>query len=102
MCIAKKIGRHDFSNVYKGVLEKGIEITGKKQDMTSRHGHTEFDNEVKLIPNVKHRNLTKISGYCINGAEKFLVYEFMVNNSLGKDPLRLAIVQDLALDEVSH
>ena len=68
----------------QGVLENGVEITGKKHDMTSRHGHTEFDNEFKLIPNVQHCNLTKISGYFINGAEKFLVYEFMANNILGK------------------
>ena len=53
-------------NLY-GVLENGVEITKKKQDMTSRHGHTEFDNEVKLIPNVQHGNLTKMSGYFING-----------------------------------
>ena len=52
--------------------------------MTSRHGHTEFDNEVKLIQFLQHRNLTKMSGYFINGAEKFLVYEFMANNILGK------------------
>ena len=68
----------------QGVLENGVDKTGKKQDVTSRHGHTEFDNEVKLIPIVQQRNLTKMSGYCINGAEKFLVHEFMANNSLGK------------------
>ena len=68
----------------QGVLEKGVEITGKKQGVTSRHGHTEFNSEVKLIPNVQHNNLTKMSGYYINGAEKFLVYVFMENNSLGK------------------
>ena len=52
--------------------------------MTSRHGHTEFDNEVKLIPNVQHCNLTKMSGNCINGVEKFLVYEFRSSSSLLK------------------
>ena len=70
-------------NLY-GVLENGVEITKKKQDMTSRHGHIEFDNEVKSIPNVQNCNLTKMSGYFINGEEKFLVYEFIANNSLGK------------------
>ncbi|TMW83770.1 hypothetical protein EJD97_000761 [Solanum chilense] len=52
--------------------------------MTSRQEFTEFENEVKLIANLQHRNLTKFVGYCINGAEKFLVYEFRSNNSLHK------------------
>ena len=53
-----------------------------RRDFTQ--GYTEFENEVKLIANVQHRNLTKLLGYYINGVEKFLVYEFMTNSSLGK------------------
>ena len=49
--------------------------------MTSRQEFTKFENEVKLIAKLQHRNLTKLLGYCINGAEKFLVYEFRSNNS---------------------
>ena len=51
--------------------------------MTSCQEFTKFENEVKLIPNL-HRNLTTLLGYCINGAEKFLVYEFRSNYSLHK------------------
>nr|XP_025884898.1 cysteine-rich receptor-like protein kinase 10 [Solanum lycopersicum] len=89
--LANKIGHGGFGNVYKGVLANGVEIAVKKQDMTSRQGFSEFKNEVKLIAKLQHRNLTKLLGYCINGAEKFLVYEFMANNSLDKvifDPAR--------------
>ncbi|KAH0727748.1 hypothetical protein KY285_003476 [Solanum tuberosum] len=82
--LANKIGHGGFGNVYKGVLENGVEIAVKKQDVTSRQGFTEFENEFKLIAKLQHRNLTKLLGYCINGAEKFLVYEFMANNSLDK------------------
>ncbi|TMW82368.1 hypothetical protein EJD97_006096 [Solanum chilense] len=52
--------------------------------MTSRQDFTEFENEVKLIAKLQHRNLTKLLRYCINGAEKFLVYKFRSNNSLHK------------------
>ncbi|XP_049382936.1 receptor-like serine/threonine-protein kinase SD1-8 [Solanum stenotomum] len=93
--LANKIGHGGFDNVYKGVLENGVEIAVKKQDVTSRQGFTEFENEVKLIAKLQHRNLTKLLGYCINGTEKFLVYEFMANNSLNKvifDPARRGTV----------
>ena len=66
------------------VLDNIVEIAVKKKDMTSRQEFTKFENEVKLIANLQHRNLTKLLGYYINGVEKFLVYEFMTNNSLGK------------------
>ncbi|KAH0752138.1 hypothetical protein KY285_005286 [Solanum tuberosum] len=82
--LANKIGNGGFGNVYKGVLENGVEIAMKKQDVTSRQGFTEFESEVKLIAKLQHRNLTKLLGYSINGAGKFLVYEFMENNSLHK------------------
>ncbi|KAH0780170.1 hypothetical protein KY290_006597 [Solanum tuberosum] len=82
--LANKIGHGGFDNVYKGVLENGVEIVVKKQDVTSRQEFTEFENEVKLIAKLQHRNLTKLLGYCINEAEKILVYEFMENNSLDK------------------
>ncbi|KAH0727752.1 hypothetical protein KY284_003617 [Solanum tuberosum] len=82
--LANKIGHGGFGNVFKGVLENGVEIAVKKQNVTSRQGFTEFGNEFKLIAKLQHRNLTKLLGYCINRAEKFLVYEFMADNSLDK------------------
>ncbi|XP_049403580.1 cysteine-rich receptor-like protein kinase 19 [Solanum stenotomum] len=82
--LANKIGHGGFGNVYKGVLENGVVIAVKNQDVTSRQGFTEFENEFKLIAKLQHRNLTKLLGYCINGAEKFLVYEFMADNNLDK------------------
>ncbi|PHU26539.1 hypothetical protein BC332_04871 [Capsicum chinense] len=90
-----KIGHGGFGNVYKGVLETGVEIAVKKQNVTSRQGFMEFENEVKLIAKLQHRNLTKLLGYCIHGTEKSLVYEFMENNSLDKvifDPARRVTV----------
>ncbi|KAG5581742.1 hypothetical protein H5410_052369, partial [Solanum commersonii] len=93
--LANKIGHGGFNNVYKGVLENGVEIAVKKQDVTLRQGFTEFENEVKLIAKLRHRNLTKLLGYCINEAKKILVYEFMENNSLDKvifDPTRRGTV----------
>ncbi|KAK4364323.1 hypothetical protein RND71_015681 [Anisodus tanguticus] len=99
--LANKIGHGGFGNVYKGVLENGVEIAVKKQDVTSRQGVKEFENEVKLIAKLQHRNLTKLLGYCIHGTEKFLVYEFMANNSLDKVIFDVFSFGILALEIVS-
>ncbi|KAL5730649.1 hypothetical protein ACHQM5_003447 [Ranunculus cassubicifolius] len=77
-----KLGEGGFGPVYKGMLDGGKEIAVKRLSKDSIQGINEFKNEVILISTLQHRNLVRIIGCCIQGAEKMLVYEYMPNNSL--------------------
>ena len=52
----------------------------------SNHGKGQFLNEVKLIRSLQHRNLARIIGCCVEGEDdsRFLVYEYVSNQSLDK------------------
>ncbi|XP_024628376.1 putative receptor-like protein kinase At4g00960 [Medicago truncatula] len=77
-----KLGEGGFGPVYKGTLPDGREVAVKRLSETSSQGSEEFKNEVIFIAKLQHRNLAKLLGYCIEGDEKILVYEYMPNSSL--------------------
>ncbi|GKD63611.1 G-type lectin S-receptor-like serine/threonine-protein kinase, partial [Tanacetum coccineum] len=77
-----KLGEGGFGPVYRGVLDDGREIAVKRLSKTSRQGLNEFKNELKFIAKLQHRNLVKLLGYCNQGDESMLIYEYMPNKSL--------------------
>ncbi|XVF70432.1 hypothetical protein PTKIN_Ptkin11bG0161200 [Pterospermum kingtungense] len=77
-----KRGIGGFGPVYKGILSTGKEIAVKRLSKNSGQGAAEFRNEVFLIAKLQHRNLVALCGCCSQGDERFLVYEYMPNQSL--------------------
>ncbi|CAL1352752.1 unnamed protein product [Linum trigynum] len=77
-----KLGEGGFGPVYRGTLCDGQVIAVKRLSMSSGQGLEEFKNEVVLISKLQHRNLVRLLGCCIEGAERMLIYEYMPNKSL--------------------
>ncbi|XP_048606969.1 putative cysteine-rich receptor-like protein kinase 39 isoform X2 [Brassica napus] len=78
-----KLGQGGFGTVYKGILLNGKEIAVKRLTRGSEGG-IEFRNEVSILTRVQHTNLVKLLGFCNEGDEKILVYEFVPNSSLDR------------------
>ncbi|KAA8521222.1 hypothetical protein F0562_011941 [Nyssa sinensis] len=77
-----KLGEGGFGPVYKGELPGGKKIAVKRLSRSSGQGLIEFKNELTLIAKLQHTNLVRLLGYCVQGDEKMLVYEYMPNKSL--------------------
>ncbi|CAL9226566.1 unnamed protein product, partial [Arabidopsis halleri] len=77
-----KLGQGGFGEVYKGTFPSGVQVAVKRLSKTSGQGEREFENEVVVVAKLQHRNLVKLLGYCLEGEEKILVYEFVPNKSL--------------------
>uniref|UniRef100_A0A803P055 non-specific serine/threonine protein kinase n=1 Tax=Cannabis sativa TaxID=3483 RepID=A0A803P055_CANSA len=79
---SNKLGGGGFGPVYKGKLVDGQEVAVKRLSKSSRQGLVEFKNEVLLIAKLQHTNLVRLLGFCIEGEERSLIYEYMPNKSL--------------------
>ncbi|KAJ7540019.1 hypothetical protein O6H91_11G119000 [Diphasiastrum complanatum] len=80
------LGRGGFGIVYKGVLDDGTSIAVKRMEtvMVSSKGLNEFQAEIAVLTKVRHRHLVALLGYCIDGFEKLLVYEYLSNGTLAQ------------------
>ncbi|XP_073144189.1 G-type lectin S-receptor-like serine/threonine-protein kinase LECRK3 [Henckelia pumila] len=80
----EELGRGACSTVYKGILkdENDRVIAVKKLNKIAAEAEKEFEAEVSSISRTNHKNLVKLLGYCVEGQNRLLVYEFMTDGSL--------------------
>ncbi|KAK7279353.1 hypothetical protein RJT34_24402 [Clitoria ternatea] len=79
-----KVGEGGFGSVYKGKLGDGSFVAVKvlAVEVESMRGEREFVSELATLANMKHQNLVSLRGCCVEGAHRYLVYDYMENNSL--------------------
>lgn len=58
------------------------DVAVKQLDRNGFQGNREFLVEVLLLSLLHHTNLVNLVGYCADGDQRILVYEYMPNGSL--------------------
>ncbi|XP_072972790.1 receptor protein kinase TMK1-like [Typha angustifolia] len=80
------LGRGGFGTVYKGDLHDGTKIAVKRMEpgVMGTKGLNEFKSEIAVLTKVRHRHLVSLLGYCLDGNERLLVYEYMPQGTLSR------------------
>lgn len=76
------IGEGGYGVVYKGRLINGSEVAVKRLLNNLGQAEKEFRVEVEAIGHVRHKNLVRLLGFCVEGVHRLLVYEYVNNGNL--------------------
>ncbi|XP_019056124.1 PREDICTED: serine/threonine-protein kinase At3g07070 [Nelumbo nucifera] len=76
------LGDGGLGRVYKGKLENGEKVAVKQLDRNGLEGNKEFLAEVMALSLLHHPNLVNLVGYCADGDQRLLVYEYIPMGSL--------------------
>ncbi|MED6147369.1 hypothetical protein PIB30_043427 [Stylosanthes scabra] len=79
------IGTGGYGSVYRAQLPSGKIVALKKLHQRESQNPSfdrSFRNEVKMLSQIRHRNIVKLHGFCLHNRCMFLVYEYMERGSL--------------------
>ncbi|KAF7805258.1 putative serine/threonine-protein kinase PBL25 [Senna tora] len=91
------LGEGSFGRVYKGTIPATGQVVAVKQlDRNGVQGNKEFLVEVLRLSLLHHDNLVNLIGYCADGDQRLLVYQFVNGGSLEQHLLDLGSESDKA------
>ncbi|KAL9233424.1 hypothetical protein vseg_008428 [Gypsophila vaccaria] len=71
------LGEGGFGRVFKGKLQSTGQVVAVKQlDRNGMQGNNEFLVEILMLSLLQHPNLVSLIGYCADGDQRLLVYEY--------------------------
>ncbi|XP_073293365.1 probable serine/threonine-protein kinase PBL25 [Primulina huaijiensis] len=77
------LGEGGFGRVFRATLQSSGQIVAVRQlDRSGTQGSKEFQVEVLMLTLLQHPNLVNLIGYCADGEQRLLVYEYMPAGSL--------------------
>ncbi|CAA7395386.1 unnamed protein product [Spirodela intermedia] len=79
---AEVLGEGDAGGTYKAALDDGLIVAVKRLDVSCFPAGKAFDQQMRVIGMVRHRNLVSLRAYYNAREEKLLVYDYLPNGSL--------------------
>ncbi|KAL8482274.1 hypothetical protein ACS0TY_028436 [Phlomoides rotata] len=93
------LGSGGIGSVYNATLSNGQSIAVKVFNLELKGAAESFVTETEILSSIRHRNLIRVFGCCVNAEFKALVLAYMPNGSLEKllysDTYYLNLVQRL-------
>lgn len=78
----KILGRGSTATVYEGTLSSGSKVAVKRFAQAGRYSHMFASEVAAILASCQHRNLVPLTGWCRDGEDLMLVYEYMPNGTL--------------------
>ncbi|KAG8643508.1 hypothetical protein MANES_11G043001v8 [Manihot esculenta] len=77
-----QLGQGGFGQVFKASLDGKIRAVKKLNNFPDVQSEGDLEREIMVVNRVSHKNLVRLVGYCVDGANRLLILKYFPNKSL--------------------